>query len=171
MDRHTPSQNPSKLTSEWEYMDKVCISCIETNTMRAWNDIRISDVDKGYSGIYMTRLNINWKFPFTLERTLCHRVLVNSVCTLHSELCYEDQTRRSSWVLSFHSKEVLGYLKDIINNIFNFYCCTVHFDDSIIFIHQLMHFYIYYQITKTLCSFDGSYMFRHTNEQSVLVIW
>jgi hypothetical protein len=25
-----------------------------------------------------------------------------------------------------------------------------------------MHLYIYYQITKTLCSFDGSYMFRHT---------
>ena len=97
-DRHTPSQNPSKLTSEWEYMDKVCTSCIETNTMRGRNDVPISDVDKGYSGIYMTRLNIIWKFPFTLERSLCHRVLVNSVRTLYSELCYEDQTRTSSWV-------------------------------------------------------------------------
>jgi hypothetical protein len=33
--------------------------------------------------------------------------------------------------------------------------------DSTIFIHQLMHLYIYYQITKTLYSFDSSYMFRH----------
>jgi hypothetical protein len=43
-----------------------------------------------------------------------------------------------------------------------FYCCTVHFDDSIIFIHQLMHLYIYYQIIKIFNSFDGSYMFRQT---------
>jgi hypothetical protein len=34
--------------------------------------------------------------------------------------------------------------------------------DSIIFIHQLMHLYIYHKSTKTLCSFDSSYMFRHT---------
>jgi hypothetical protein len=28
--------------------------------------------------------------------------------------------------------------------LYYFYCCTVHFDDSIIFIHQLMHYiYIY----------------------------
>jgi hypothetical protein len=29
-----------------------------------------------------------------------------------------------------------------------FYCCTVHFDDSITFIHKLMHLYIYYQSLK-----------------------
>jgi hypothetical protein len=29
-----------------------------------------------------------------------------------------------------------------------FYCCTVHFDDSITFIHQLIHLYIYYQSLK-----------------------
>jgi hypothetical protein len=27
-----------------------------------------------------------------------------------------------------------------------FYCCTVHFDDSITFIHQLMHLYMYIYI-------------------------
>jgi hypothetical protein len=52
-----------------------------------------------------------------------------------------------------------GFLNSALNY---FYSCTVHFDDSIIFIYQLMHLYIYYQITKTLCSFDSSYMFRHT---------
>jgi hypothetical protein len=29
-----------------------------------------------------------------------------------------------------------------------FYCCTVHFDDSITFIHQLMYLYICYQSLK-----------------------
>jgi hypothetical protein len=29
-----------------------------------------------------------------------------------------------------------------------FYCCTVHFDDSITFRHQLTHLYIYYQSLK-----------------------
>jgi hypothetical protein len=46
------------------------------------------------------------------------------------------------------------------------YVCIYWFQNfflpSIIFIHQLMHLYIYYQIIKTLCSFDSSYMFRHT---------
>ena len=131
--RHTPSQNPSKLTSEWEYMDKVCISCTETNTMRARNDIPISNVDKGHSGIYMTRLNIIRKFPFTLEPSLCHRVLVNSVRTLQSEICYDGQTRSSSCVLQFHQEEVYEHLTDINNNIFQLLTLTLRWLMSYIY--------------------------------------
>jgi hypothetical protein len=32
-----------------------------------------------------------------------------------------------------------------INTVELFYCRTVHFDESVTFIHQLMHLYIYYQ--------------------------
>jgi hypothetical protein len=44
---------------------------------------------------------------------------------------------------------------------------------TIIFIDQLMHLYIYYQITKTLCSLDSSYMFRHIacHHQGTLFSW
>jgi hypothetical protein len=74
------------------------------------------------------------------------RLLIRIIC--HKFVKVDD----IKWT-DFQSKLILFY----------FYCCTVHFDDSVTFLHQLMHLYIYIlSITKTLCSFDRSYMFRHT---------
>jgi hypothetical protein len=50
-----------------------------------------------------------------------------------------------------------------------FYCCTVHFDDSIIFIHQLMHSYIY--IIKSLKHFVHLIAIKWTKCFSDLIIY
>jgi hypothetical protein len=65
--------------------------------------------------------------------------------------CRHHTARTSLWNTPAHT-----------HNVQNFYCCTEHFDDSITFIHQLTHYIYIISITKTLFSFDRSYMFRHT---------
>jgi hypothetical protein len=60
-------------------------------------------------------------------------------------------------ILPFPSLHIFSFLWFVIKNrelfttnneTHNFYCCTMHFDDSVTFIHQLMHLYIYYQSLK-----------------------
>jgi hypothetical protein len=106
--------------------------------------------------------------------TECQLVL----CGFHIA-CFKPVLRASMKVRGFEqaNKVVplipLNPISEIETGKGHFYCCTVHFDDSVIFTHQLMHLYIYYQNTKTLCSFDSSYMFRHTayHHQGASLSW
>jgi hypothetical protein len=74
---------------------------------------------------------------------------LNYTCTMvvklyYFEICQVREGRMLASPTFTYAKilQSLGYTSRY------FYGCTVHFDDSITFIHQLMHLYIYYQSLK-----------------------